>query len=42
MGALKVVLSDEVEQWIRSKYRYKGDLSRLVEKAVRQLMEAEK
>ena len=35
MGTVKVVLSDEVEQWLRSKLRRKGDLSRIVEEAIR-------
>lgn len=35
MGTIKVVLSDEMERWLRSKYFKKGDLSRLVEEAIR-------
>ena len=35
MGVMKFVLTDELEQELRSKFRKKGDFSKIVELALR-------
>ena len=41
LGKVTVILEEDVEEWLRNKIRRKGDISKIVNEALKEKMEKE-